>query len=71
MPKGFNGQKRPSDLIGCAVAVAQIAPGEDEDTRFAQPAKRKSGEAGGKARAEFLSREKRQEIAKRRLLGGR
>ena len=65
MPKGPNGQKRPADVIGCAVAVARIATGEDEDTRLAQPAKRKSGKAGGKARADSLSRERRQEIARK------
>ena len=43
MPRGPQGQKRPADVIGCAVAVARIATGEDEDTRFDQPAKRKSG----------------------------
>ena len=65
MPRGPNGQKRPADVIGCAVAVARIATGEDEDTRLDQPAKRKSGKAGGKARAESLSRERRQEIARK------
>ena len=65
MPKGPNGQKRPADVIGCAVAVARIATGEDEDTRLDQPAKRKSGKAGGKARADSLSRERRQEIARK------
>lgn len=65
MPRGPNGQKRPADVIGCAVAVARIATGEDEDTRLDQPAKRKSGKAGGKARADSLSRERRQEIARK------
>ena len=54
MPRGPNGQKRPADVIGCAVAVARIATGEDEDTRLVQPAKGKSGEVGGKARADSL-----------------
>ena len=70
MPKGPNGQKRPADVIGCAVAVARIATGEDEDTRLDQPAKRKSGKAGGKARADSLSREGLQGIARKQAGGG-
>ncbi len=54
MPRGPQGQKRPADVIGCAVVVARIATGEDEDTRLDQPAKRKSGKAGGKASADSL-----------------
>ena len=55
MPKGPQGQKRPADVIGCAVHVARIATGEIEDTGYKQPAKRKGGLAGAKARAESLS----------------
>jgi hypothetical protein len=32
MPKGPQGQKRPSDLIGCVVMVAKIATGEAEES---------------------------------------
>ena len=64
MPKGPGGERRPADAIGCAVTVAKIATGEIEDTRLTQPAKRKSGLAGAKARADILSKEKRSEIAK-------
>ena len=59
MPKGPQGQKRPADVIGCAVTVARIATGEIEDTRYKQPNKVKSGEAGGKARAAALTPEER------------
>lgn len=31
MPKGPQGQKRPGDVIGAAVRVAQIATGEADD----------------------------------------
>ena len=65
MPKGPRGEERPADVIGCAVTVARIATGEEEDTRLIQPAKRKSGKAGGKARAETLSGKDRTEIAKK------
>ena len=63
MPKGPQGQKRPADVIGCAVHVAKIATGEIEDTELKQPAKRKSGLAGAKARAATLGPKRRSEIA--------
>lgn len=63
MPKGPNGQKRPADAIGCAVMVAQIATGEQEDTTLASPNRRKSGLAGAKARNKTMSAERRSEIA--------
>ena len=31
MPKGPQGQKRPADAVGCAVKVARIATGEEEE----------------------------------------
>ena len=31
MPKGPQGQKRPADAVGCAVQVAKIATGEEEE----------------------------------------
>ena len=38
MPKGPQGQKRPADAVGCAVQVARIATGEEEeDTPQKQP----------------------------------
>lgn len=64
MPKGPQGQKRPADVVGCAVTVAKIATGEIEDTQLKQPAKRKAGRAGAKARSEALSPERRTEIAR-------
>jgi len=64
MPRGPQGQKRPADAIGNAVMVARIATGEIEETTLKQPAKRKSGLAGAKARAISLSPERRTEIAK-------
>ena len=64
MPRGPQGQKRPADVIGNAVHIAKIATGEIEDTTLKQPAKRKSGLAGAKARSEKLSAEERSRIAK-------
>ena len=31
MPRGPNGEKRPADVVGCAVIVAKIATGEIEE----------------------------------------
>ena len=64
MPRGPQGQKRPADMVGCAVHVAKIATGEIEETKLKQPAKRKSGFAGAKARASGLTPEKRRQIAR-------
>lgn len=50
MPRGPNGERRPADVASCAVTVARIATGEDEETSYTQPSKRESGLAGGKAR---------------------
>ncbi|MEM8820125.1 MAG: RNA-binding protein [Pseudomonadota bacterium] len=69
MPKGPRGEQRPADVIGNAVMIAKIATGEIEDTRYAQPAKVRSGKAGAKARAEKLTGEERSEIAKKAASG--
>ena len=31
MPRGPNGERRPADVVGCAVTVAKIATGEIEE----------------------------------------
>lgn len=69
MPKGPQGQKRPADVIGNAVMIAKIATGEIEDTKLTTPGRRKSGKAGGAARAESLSAEQRSEIARKAAAG--
>lgn len=56
MPKGPKGQKRPADVIGNAVKIAQIATGEVEDDTEddgKDPAAKAMGVKGGKARAAF------------------
>ncbi len=63
MPKGPQGQRRPADAIGNAVHIARIATGEIEETTLKQPAKRKSGLAGAKARAEKLTTIEKRSIA--------
>lgn len=64
MPKGPQGQKRPADLIGCAVMVAKIATGEVEDEMSSQDRMRRAS-AGGQARKAKLAGEARAEIARK------
>ena len=65
MPKGPKGEKRPADVIGCAVQVARLSVGlETEELR--EPSGRvRSGHAGAKARAESLTEESRREIGRK------
>ena len=68
MPKGPKGEKRPADVIGTAVKVARIATGEIEDEPIddgKNKAAQELGRKGGRARAERMSPERRQEIAKK------
>lgn len=67
MPKGPQGQKRPADVIGAAIAVAKIATGEEEDKKPdpSTQANRKGGLKGGRARAKALTAEQRSDIAKK------
>ena len=65
MPKGPRGERRPADVIGCAVAVARISVGEIEEHPKEPSGKVRSGHAGAKARAQKLTSEKRSEIAKK------
>jgi hypothetical protein len=65
MPKGPKGQKRPADVIGCAIKVAKIATGEIAEDTTKKEYTRKAGLIGGKARAEKLSANKRKDIAKK------
>ena len=63
MPEGSNGQKRPADVVGCAVTVARIATGEAEETTIKKSGRVRSGHAGAKARVESLTKKERREIA--------
>lgn len=65
MPKGPQGQKRPADVIGCAITVAKIATGEIEEELEKPSGRTRSGKAGGKARAAKLVRAQRSAIAKK------
>ena len=59
---GPNGEKRPSDPIGAAVRMMQIATGQAEET-YVNKAQSEGGRKGGKARAAKLSPARRREIA--------
>ena len=65
MPKGPQGQKRPADVIGCAVHVAKIATGEIEEAPRPAPAKVRAGLDGARARAASLTPDKRSAIARK------
>ena len=61
MPRGPNGERRPGDVVGCAVTVAKIATGEIEEEL---PENRKDKVNGGKARAESMTPEERSKLAR-------
>ena len=48
MPRGPNGERRPADVVGCAVRVAEVATGQVEEVLLKAPGRRKSGKAGAK-----------------------
>ncbi len=64
MPKGPKGQKRPADVVGCAVMVAKIATGEEEETKE-KSGRVRSGKAGAEARKKSLTPEERSQIARK------
>jgi hypothetical protein len=67
MPRGPKGEKRPTDLVGNAIRLTQIATGEVEEEYVAKPEKNEAaaelGRKGGAARAKAMTPEKRAEIA--------
>jgi hypothetical protein len=68
MPTGPKGQKRPADVIGNAVRIAQIATGEIEDDvpdDGKDPAAKALGAKGGRKRAENMTPERRKEVARK------
>ena len=65
MPRGPRGERRPADVVGCAVRVAKIATGEIEEQLGKVPGRRKSDQAGAAARAETLTADQRSAIAKK------
>lgn len=65
MATGPQNQKRPADVIGCAVAVARLSVGETSESTKEPSGRVRSGHAGAKARAESLTAEQRREIGRK------
>jgi len=69
VPKGPQGQRRPTDVISRAVRVMRIATGEETEDAPVDDGKDKAAQAmgkkGGAARAKNLTAEQRQEIARK------
>lgn len=65
MPQGPRGEKRPADVIGCAITVARLSVGDADETLKEPSGKVRSGRAGARARADKLTAEGRREIAKK------
>ncbi len=65
MPTGPRGERRPADVIGCAVAVARLSVGDTSEVIKDPSGRVRSGHAGAKARAEALTAEQRSEIARK------
>lgn len=68
----MNRPKRPGDVVGNAIRVAQIATGEAEEEFEAEPetppknpAAVEMGKLGGRKRAESMTPERRAEIARK------
>ena len=61
MPRGPNGEKRPGNVVGCAVMVAKIATSEIEEDL---PAHRNIKVKGGKARADGMTSEERSGLSR-------
>ena len=64
VPKGPNGERRPADVVGCAVNVARIATDEVEDIGYEKPAKRRGAVARAKARQNNTTPGERSKIAR-------
>ena len=65
MPKGSNGERRPADVVGCAVMVAKVATGEIVELPKKKSGRVKSGRAGAEARTNALTSERRRAIARK------
>ena len=62
MPRGPNGERRPADVVGCAVHVMKIATGEIEEEL---PENREGKVNGGKARTEGMTPEEQSELGRK------
>ena len=64
MPRGPQGQQRPRDVVGRAVAVARIATDEQDEQFETQTAGQTLGRLGGRVRALKLTAARLTAIAK-------
>lgn len=62
MPRGPRGETRPRHVTGAVVQALRVATGEAEEAPH-DAKKAKAGRAGGLARKEALTPERRREIA--------
>ena len=62
MPRGPNGERRPGDVVGCAVTVAKDRHGWSLRRNYRRTGKIRS--TAGKARADSMTPEERSELAK-------
>ena len=65
MPTGPRGERRPADVIGCAVAVARLSVGDASEPTKEPSGRVRSGRAGAKARSEALTADQRRDIARK------
>jgi hypothetical protein len=65
MATGPRGERRPADVIGCAVAVARLSVGDDAEGLKTPSGRVRSGRAGAQARMESMTSERRKEIAQK------
>lgn len=65
MPTGPRGERRPADVIGCAVAVARLSVGDTSEPIKEPSGRVRSGHAGAKAQAEALTPDQRRDIARK------
>ena len=61
MPRGPQGQRRPADVVGCAVKVMKIATGEIEE---GLPKGRDNKVKAGRVRMDSITEEERSELAR-------
>jgi len=65
MPKGPKGERRDADTIKNAVRVMKIATGEESEDVGKAPGRAEGGKIGGRARADSLTKQERQDIARK------
>jgi ribosomal protein L2 len=65
MPTGPRGERRPADVIGCAVKVAHLSVGMEAEALRMPSGRVRSGNAGAAARIAALSEDQRHHIAKK------